>query len=63
MIDLFNQAINHYGVNTSILNLLGESYLRLGKTQEARQAWNKSLEINPRQPQVQKAIESLKEQR
>jgi GWxTD domain-containing protein len=63
VIDLFNQAINHYGVNTSILNLLGESYLRLGKTEEARQAWNKSLEINPRQPQVQKAIESLKEQR
>jgi tetratricopeptide (TPR) repeat protein len=63
VIDLFNQAINHYGVNTSILNLIGESYLRLGKTEEARQAWKKSLEIDPRQPRVQKAIESLKEQR
>lgn len=63
VIDLFNQAINHYGVNTGILNPLGQSYLKLGKTEEARLAWKKSLEIDPRQAQVQKAIESLREKK
>ncbi len=63
VIALYDQAINHYGVNTSILNLLGQSYLKLGKTEEALLAWKKSLEIDPRQPQIQKAAESAKEKK
>lgn len=63
VIDLFNQAINHYGVNTGILNPLGQSYLKLGKTEEARLVWKKSLEIDPQQSQIQKAIKSLKEKK
>ncbi len=60
-VSLFDEAITHYGVNPNILNILGHCYNQMGKAREALQAWQKSLEINPQQPQIQKAVESLKE--
>jgi GWxTD domain-containing protein len=62
-VGLFDQAMTHYGVNSNILNLLGHCYNQMGKTEEALQAWQKSLEINPQQPQVQQAVKSLKEKK
>jgi len=56
---ILEQGISHYGLNTVFLNLRGECYLRLGNTAEALRAWEKSLEINPAQPDVQKVVESL----
>jgi GWxTD domain-containing protein len=56
---ILEQGISHYGLNTVFLNLSGECYLRLGNRAEALRAWEKSLEINPTQPDVQKAVESL----
>ncbi len=54
------QGISRYGLNTVFLNLRGECYLRLGDAAEALRAWEKSLEINPAQPEVTKAVNSLK---
>ena len=62
-VGLFDQAITHFGVNPNILNLLGHCYSQMGKSQEALQAWQKSLEINPQQPQIQQAVKSLKEKK
>jgi GWxTD domain-containing protein len=56
---ILEQGISHYGLNTVFLNLRGECYLRLGDRAEALRAWEKSLELNPAQPDVQKAVESL----
>jgi len=60
-VDVFNKAISHHGLNINLLNVLGECYFQLGNVEEALAAWEKSLEINPEQPQIKKNVETLKE--
>ena len=60
-IEAFNKAISHHGLNINLLNVLGECYFQLGDVSEALAAWEKSLEINPEQPQIKKNVEALKE--
>jgi tetratricopeptide (TPR) repeat protein len=43
------------------LNSLGECYFKLGNNEQALRAWEKSLEINPKQEKIKKLIEQLKE--
>ncbi|MFQ6109458.1 MAG: tetratricopeptide repeat protein, partial [Candidatus Aminicenantales bacterium] len=62
-IDVFDKAISHYGLNIHLLNSLGECYFQLGNAEEALAAWEKSLEINPDQPQIKKNVEALKEKK
>ena len=62
-IQLFDKAISHYGINTNILNAVGECYFQLKSFEEALAVWEKSLEINPDQPQVKKNVEVLKEKK
>jgi len=57
---IIEQGISHYGLNTGFLNLRGDCYLKLGNKSEALLALEKSLELNPAQPEVQKAVDSLK---
>lgn len=61
-IHLYREAISHFGLNTNLLNLIGECYFQLKNFSEARAAWEKSLEINPDQLQIQKNLNSLKEE-
>ncbi|MGB8951283.1 MAG: GWxTD domain-containing protein [Candidatus Aminicenantales bacterium] len=58
-ISIYDQTISHYGINTNILNALGDCYFQLGRTGEALVSWKKSLELNPDQPQVKKYVETL----
>jgi GWxTD domain-containing protein len=58
-VKVLEQGISLHGVSTGFLNLLGECHLRLGNREEARRAWVKSLELNPDQPDVQRAIAAL----
>lgn len=62
-IDIYNKTISYYGLNTTLLNSLGECYKSLGNTEEALAAWEKSLEINPNQSEVKKNIDILKGKR
>ena len=59
-IDIFNKAISHFGLSTHILNAIGECYFQLGVPDEALMAWEKSLEVDPNQPQIKTNIEALK---
>lgn len=59
-ITVYGQAVSHFGINVSLLNSLGDCYHALGKTEEALGAWNKSLEINPDQPEIKEKVDSLK---
>lgn len=59
----FDKAISHYGVNASILNAVGECYAGLGKNGEALAAFEKSLQISPNQPGIQKKIDELKKRK
>ena len=60
-IDVFDKAVSHYGLNINLLNVLGECYFQLGNVEEALGAWEKSLELNPDQPQIKKHVKALKE--
>lgn len=62
-ITLLDQALSHYGLNTNTLNALAECHIRLGNSAEALAAWEKSLEINAEQPEVQKNVKFLKERK
>ncbi len=62
-VEIFDQAVSHFGVNVNLLNAIGECYLELGKTKEALAVWEKSLEISPNQPQIRKNVQALREKR
>ncbi len=59
-ISTYNMAISRYGINIILLNSLGECYDRLGLEDEALAAWEKSLEINPDQPEIRKKLKEIK---
>jgi len=59
-VDIYDRAISHFGIDVNLLNPLGECYFRLGSADEALAAWEKSLEVNPNQPEIQKIINDLK---
>ncbi len=59
-IDVLDRAVNIYGTNITLLNLIGDSYFGLGKKAEAVAVWEKSLEIMPDQPEVKKKIQASK---
>lgn len=62
-ITYYKDYLSHYGVNIHILNSIGECYYRLGNKEEAVVAWEKSLEINPKQENIRKLVESIKEKK
>ncbi len=59
-ISMYDEAISHFGINFNLLNSIGECYYRLGSVDEALAAWEKSLEIHPKQPDIRKKIETIK---
>ena len=59
-ISTYHRAISHYGINIILLNSLGDCFYGLGIGDEALTAWEKSLEINPDQPEIQKKIKEIK---
>jgi tetratricopeptide (TPR) repeat protein len=56
----YQKFISHEGVNYRILNSIGECYYALGNIEEALRAWEKSLEINPSQEEIQEKVQRLK---
>ena len=59
-ISVYNKALSHYGINSNLLNSIGECYYNLGIWDEALAAWEKSLEINNNQPDVKEKVKILK---
>jgi GWxTD domain-containing protein len=59
----YDKALSHYGLNINLLNSIGECYIRLGIPDEALAAWEKSLQINPDQPEIQKRVKALKQKK
>lgn len=62
-IEMFDKAIQQFGVNSLVLNALGGCYYRWGQLSNALTAWEKSLEINPEQPEIRKNVKAIKEKR
>jgi len=63
----YAQAIAYYkdflasfGTNLNVLNAIGDCYLKVGDVAQAVAAWKKSLELNPKQPDIEKKVEASK---
>ena len=58
-IEIYDIAVAHYGANTTLLNFVGDSYFGLGRLEEARAVWERSLTADPNQPEITKKIDLL----
>ena len=59
-IKYFKDYLSYHGTNLRILNLIGKCYHKLGNIEEALIAWEKSLELFPKQEKLRAFVESLK---
>lgn len=59
-IEILDRAVNTYGTNIVLLNLIGDCYLAQGKKAEALAIWEKSLEIMPDQPELKQKIQAVR---
>ncbi len=62
-IDFYRRQIAHAGASVRVLNALGECYLAVGNGPEAASAWEKSLQIDPKQQQLKERLAALKIER
>jgi GWxTD domain-containing protein len=62
-IDYYKSYLNHFGANILILNAVGECYLNVGGPVDALVAWEKSLQLNPNQPELKARVQKLKEKK
>jgi tetratricopeptide (TPR) repeat protein len=58
----YKDYLDHYGTNLRILNSIGTSYHKMGNIEEALVAWEKSLELFPKQPELKTFLENLKKE-
>lgn len=59
-IEALTKALNSIGQSVEILNLIGTSCMQLNDRVRALQFLTRSLELNPKQPEIQRAVDSLK---
>jgi tetratricopeptide (TPR) repeat protein len=62
-ISYYKDYLSYYGTNLQVLNSIGECYYRVGNKEEALIAWEKSLELNPKQEKLKNLVRSIKEKR
>jgi tetratricopeptide (TPR) repeat protein len=55
--------LTQFGSHIPVLNTLGDCYAKTGNIEEALAAWEKSLELEPNQAEIQKNIKSLREKK
>ncbi len=59
-ISFYQKAISQRGNISEILNSIGDCYFKLGNNEQALRAWEKSLEVNPDQENIQKLVEQIR---
>lgn len=59
----YKEYLAGLGTNLNILNAIGECYARTGNVREALVAWERSLEMNPKQEDLKKKVQRLKEKK
>lgn len=62
-ISYYKDYLSYYGTNLQVLNSIGECYYKVGNKEEALIAWEKSLELNPKQEKLKNLVQSIKEKR
>lgn len=59
-IKVYEQFLSSFGLKLSVLNSIGECYLKIGDREKALTVFEKSLEINPDQENIKKIVSFLK---
>ena len=59
-ITYYKDFLSSFGTNLNVLNAIGDCYLKVGDVAQALTAWKKSLELNPKQPDIQKKVDEHK---
>lgn len=59
-ISVLDKAVNHYGTDINLLNLIGDCYFKLGRKEEALAIWQKSLDLHPDQFELKKKMEAAR---
>ena len=62
-IAVLDQAVTVFGVNTELLNEIGDAHARLGQKREALAAFDRSLQIDPKQAEIRKKADALREKK
>ena len=56
----YEKALLYRRNDVAVLNAIGECRLTLGETAKAREIWQRSLEVQPDQPEIKKKLDGLK---
>ena len=59
-LEILDQTVTQFGISADLLNAIGECHVQSGRPKDALAAWEKSLAINPNQPEIVKKTEMLK---
>lgn len=59
----YQEYLSYFGTNIIVLNAIGDCYVRLGDTAAALVAWEKSLELEPKQEGLRERVRALKEKK
>jgi GWxTD domain-containing protein len=62
-INHYKDYLAHFGTNILVLNAIGECWLGLGNPAETRIAWEKSLELNAKQPELRERLNAIKDKK
>ena len=57
----YKDYLTSFGTNISVLNSIGECYVKIGDVQQALTAWRKSLELEPNQDALKAKVADLEE--
>ena len=58
-IEMYNEALGRSTQNSSAYTNLGNAYFKLGRTEDARTAWAKALEIDPGNEKAKRNLERI----
>ena len=59
-VGVLDRAVAGFGVNAELLNAIGDCQANMGNIKEALAAWDKSLGLNPAQPDIKKKADAAR---
>ena len=62
-IDAFKTYLVKFGTNLSVLNAIGDCYLALDQKEEALEAYERSLQLEPKQDKIRAIVKKIKKKR
>ncbi|HEX6790690.1 MAG TPA: tetratricopeptide repeat protein, partial [Candidatus Krumholzibacteria bacterium] len=58
-VEMHTEAVSGSSTNSSAYTNLGNAHFRLGHKKEARESWQKAIELDPANEKAQRSLKSL----